>query len=51
MAESKAYPFGRYLEDFQAGDSYYPWPGKTTERIVDVLSKTTEEVKGGTHYD
>jgi len=29
MAESKAYPFGRYFEDFQVGDSYYHWPGKT----------------------
>ena len=29
MTESKAYPFGRYLEDFQVGDIYYHWPGKT----------------------
>jgi len=29
MIQSKAYPFGRYLEDFQVGDVYKHWPGKT----------------------
>jgi len=29
MTDSKAYPFGRYLEDFQVGDVYYHQPGKT----------------------
>ena len=29
MGESKAYAFGRYLEDFEVGDVYDHWPGKT----------------------
>ena len=29
MIQSKAYPFGRYLGDFQVGDVYKHWPGKT----------------------
>ena len=29
MAQSKAYLFGRYLEDFQVGNIYYHLPGKT----------------------
>ena len=29
MTQSKAYPFGRYLEDFQVGDVYRHWPSKT----------------------
>ena len=29
MTQSKARPFGRYLEDFQVGDVYHHQPGKT----------------------
>ena len=30
-------PFGRYLEDFQAGDIYRHWPGKTITEADDHL--------------
>jgi acyl dehydratase len=37
-----AHPFGRYLEDFQEGDVYRHWPGKTiTEADNDLFSLLT----------
>jgi acyl dehydratase len=34
---SEARPFGRYLEDFQVGDVYRHWPGKTITEYDDHL--------------
>ncbi|HEY5077370.1 MAG TPA: MaoC family dehydratase, partial [Acidimicrobiia bacterium] len=30
-------PFGRYFEDFEAGDVYKHWPGKTITEFDDHL--------------
>ena len=29
----EARPFGRYFEDFEVGDTYKHWPGKTLSLI------------------
>ena len=40
--ENKAFQFGRYFEDFQAGDIYKHWPGKTiTESDNNLFSLLT----------
>jgi acyl dehydratase len=35
--ENRARPFGRYLEDFEIGDVYKHWPGKTITEAEDIL--------------
>lgn len=33
----QAHPYGRYFEDFEVGDVYRHWPGKTITQAEDIL--------------
>jgi acyl dehydratase len=37
MTENRGHPFGRFLDDFEVGDVYKHWPGKTITEAEDIL--------------
>jgi acyl dehydratase len=37
MSENRGHPFGRFLDDFEVGDVYKHWPGKTITEAEDIL--------------